>query len=312
MEPELETIACDLCGAADAERLLVASDLRYGVPGEFPIVRCRGCGLVYTNPRPTPRALARYYPDRYEPHTGIPQHASRAGATVRSLAFHHLPGALGNVAAWLYNTLAYRALVRGRGRVLDIGCGTGDFLAVWRELGWEVEGIEPSAVAAEAARTRLAAPVHVGFVEDAPLADAAFDLVTMSHSLEHVRSPRAVLRRVRRALAPGGRLLAIVPNFAAWDRRAFGARWHGLEVPRHLYHFEPATLRALLEAEDFTVEQLGGSAHADGVMRDLGRTRRTLAARALGIALLPVAAVRRSSSLWVIARRGRAARPAAS
>lgn len=300
--PELETVRCDLCAADEADELFVASDQRYGIPGDFPVVRCRRCGLVYVNPRPTPAALARYYPATYRPHAGAaPQHAGRVGPAVRALVFRRLAAGAGG---WLYNSLAYRAFLPRRrpGRVLDVGCGTGDYLEAWSRLGWEVAGIEPDAQAAAIARARLGAVVHHGFLEDAPLPAGAFDAIAMSHSLEHVRSPRAALALVHRALAPGGRLLLMVPNFRAWDRVAFGPRWYGLEVPRHLYHFEPRTLTAVLAASGFAVEHLGGTAHADGVVRALripgGRVVRALATAAL----LPLAALRRSTSLWVIAR----------
>lgn len=299
---DLESVRCDLCHADDARELFVASDRRYGVPGDFPVARCRRCGLVYVNPRPGPAALARYYPQAYRPHAATaPQHAGRIGPAVRALVFR---GRAGLAASWLYNSVAYRAFLPRRtpGRVLDIGCGTGDYLQAWAELGWETAGIEPDAAAAAVARARLGATIHHGFVEDAPLAAGAFDAITMSHSLEHVRSPRAVLARVHAALAPAGRLLVMVPNFRAWDRAAFGARWYGLEVPRHLYHFEPATITAVLEASGFAVEQLGGTAHAEGVVRALGLPRGALVRAMATAALLPLAALRRSTSLWVIAR----------
>lgn len=310
---ELESTRCDLCDSDDAELLFVASDQRYGVPGEFPLVRCRHCTLVYVNPRPTPASLGRYYPTRYSPHQATnEQHRGRAGALLRAAAFQRFDGPLGTLGAWLYNSLAYRAFLRNSagGRMLDVGCGTGEYLAVCRDLGWKVEGIEPSIDAAAVARTRLGAPVHAGFVEDIPLAEGAFDAVAMSHSFEHVRSPRRVLSIVHRALARRGRLLLMVPNFGSWDRRLFGSRWHGLEVPRHLYHFEPRTITALLTDAGFDVEQIGGSSHGESIVRSagaaLGRdTERAPAAvsRLLGLAMLPLAAARRSTNLWVVARR---------
>lgn len=310
---ELESTRCDLCDADDAELLFVASDQRYGISGEFPVVRCRRCTLVYVNPRPAPASLGRYYPARYSPYRAAHhQHRSRAGALLRAAAFQRFEGAFATIGAWLYNSLAYRAFLHspGGGRVLDIGCGTGDYLAVCRELGWKIEGIEPSIDAAAVARARLDAPVHAGFVEDIPLAEGAFEAVTMSHSFEHVRSPRRVLSIVHRALSRDGRLLLMIPNFLAWDRRVFGTSWHGLEVPRHLYHFEPRTISALLTDSGFAVEQLGGSSHGESIVRSayaaLGRDgdrAPTAVARVLGLAMLPLAAVRRSTNLWIVARR---------
>ncbi len=295
---------------------MIATDFRYGLDGEFPVVRCRGCGLVYLNPRPSPSALGRYYPAHYQPHrVDVRQHHNPVAAALRSLAFRRLPGSLGAASAWLYNSLAFRAFLRDvtPGRVLDVGCGPGDYLAVWQQLGWHVEGVEPNPEVARRAAERLGARVHAGFIEEVSLPDGGYDVITMSHSLEHVPSPRTVLGILRAALARNGRLVLMVPNFAAWDRRVFGATWYGLEVPRHLYHFEPATITALLEAVGFEVEQLGGSSQPDVVIRNLRRTfgrdperPSTMWQRAaIGGALLPMAVLRCSTSLWVVARARR-------
>ena len=311
-EPTLETVACDLCAADDAEPLMWAEDTRYGVPGRFRVVRCRVCELVYVNPRPAAESLGRYYPAEYMPHKQRPQHASGIGARARDLVFGAL-GAAGEPLRWLYNTLAFRAFAARSpgGRVLDVGCGPGDYLRAWQGLGWEVEGLEPNAAVAERASRELGAKVHIGFVEDVALSPERFDVVSMSHSLEHMRSPRAVLRQLHASLVPGGRLIAMVPNFAAWDRKVFGAMWYGLEVPRHLYQFEPRTLRAMLESCGFSVLQLGGSAHPHGVVANAARVVtgefRTelprVANAAMTALLLPAAALRRSTSLWVVARK---------
>ncbi len=289
-----------------------AEDRRYGVAGRFRVVRCRSCGLVYVNPRPDPASLGRYYPESYGPHQERAQHADPAGDLVRRLAFAGGLGVLGEPIGWLYNSVAFRAFARrtSRGRVLDVGCGPGHYLGAWQRLGWDVEGIEPNRQVAERASQALGAPVHTGFVEELTLESGRYDVVTMSHSLEHVRSPSAVLAQLRTSLRPGGRLIAMVPNFAAWDRRLFTEAWYGLEVPRHLYHFEPRTLRALLEKSGFTVERMGGSAHPHAVVASvnllLGRPLRAESSRVtsalMTALLLPAAILRRSTSLWVVAR----------
>ena len=312
-QPELEEIACDLCGESAATTLFFAEDRRYGLPGSFRIARCVGCGLVYVSPRPTLESLAHYYPDRYRPHAEGRQHQGRLGKAVRALAFTSSSGAWRAPIAWLYNSVAFRAFVPSQpaGRVLDVGCGPGDYLRVWKELGWEIEGLEPNGLVAARAGREIGALVRCGFAETAELPHAAYDLVTMSHSLEHLRSPRTALARLRRALKPDGRLLLMVPNFAAWERFALQNHWQGLEVPRHLFHFEPTTITAVLRATGYSVIQIGGTAHASTLLRSLrdwarmgshamepGRVERAVATALL----LPLAAVRRSTSLWVVAR----------
>jgi 2-polyprenyl-3-methyl-5-hydroxy-6-metoxy-1,4-benzoquinol methylase len=100
------------------------------------------------------------------------------------------------------------------------------------------------------ARTR-GMETQVATLESAMLADESFDVVVMSHSLEHVAEPRADLARVRRLLRPGGLLLVSVPNFGSWQRERFGAEWFALDVPRHRTHFTPRSLAHALQGEGF-------------------------------------------------------------
>jgi len=134
----------------------------------------------------------------------------------------------------------------GAGGYLDVGCGSGGALAVARALGWRVSGIEPNEAAAALAR-RFADELHVGDVLTAPFAPARFDVVTAFHVLEHVPDPVAVARRMLDWLAPGGLLIVEVPNVDGLGAAIFGGAWSGLELPRHLSHFTPATLELVLQ-----------------------------------------------------------------
>ena len=108
--------------------------------------------------------------------------------------------------------------------------------------------MEANEAAAALARARLSVDIHASAVEELQLPEEKFDLITMSHCLEHTYSPGRVLGQVHRWLKPNGRLLVMVPNYDAMDRRLFGERWLGFEVPRHLYHFDercpPTSARA--------------------------------------------------------------------
>jgi SAM-dependent methyltransferase len=313
--PTYEEVRCDLCGSDDSVVVMVGSDFRYDLPGEFPVRKCNSCGLAFTSPRPTPEALSHYYPDSYASHAVLrTEHSSRSGALARRVIF----GRNGIGAAFLsrvYNAFAFRAFIPfdEPGRVLDIGCGMGNYLRVWKELGWNVEGVEPSEHAADAAREACGGRIFNGFAEELDLPAERYDLVTMVHCLEHARSPRRMLQVAARVLKPGGSILIMVPNFASYERKVFGWRWYGMEIPRHLYHFTPATLSALLRAEGFSVEALGGSAQPDVAIRSAlfvgGRPahnfRGGALVRLLGhAALLPFTMIQGSTNLWAFARRG--------
>jgi SAM-dependent methyltransferase len=135
--------------------------------------------------------------------------------------------------------------VRGR-RVLDVGCGRGDTLAWLQRWGADVYGTQISRAAAQVARD-LVGPdrIFVGELADAAYPDASFDCVTLWHVLEHVATPLPLLREIGRILRPGGFVYIEVPNAGGWAARRFRHHWLAYDVPKHLFHFCPRTLRAL-------------------------------------------------------------------
>ena len=256
---ELEMIACPLCGAERAVELCVERDLALGVPGRFPLARCEGCGLLYQNPRVRRDQLDRMYPDDYPPHArdpdiGAPPVTSPAVRWLlsRRLGYAHLeagrPGPLTRLSAWRRWRRVRKNVPpwQGQGRLLDVGCATGRFLQRMAGLGWRVTGIELDPVAAAKARG-VTPDVIVGDPAEIALPPAAFDLVTAFHVVEHLPDPAAALRNMLGSLAPGGLMIVEVPNVGGWGGALFGRFWSGLDFPRHLVHFTPATMGALVE-----------------------------------------------------------------
>lgn len=266
MTATLPTVAtpCALCGAAEAEAVWTTPDRAFAVPGTFTVVRCRACGFLYQRPRVDDAHLADCYPDHYprhqEPSPRVPVRGSASRqravrwALATGLGYANLreaprPGVLTRLRArGLLRRLRWSCPPRvGQGRYLDVGCGSGASLGVARALGWPVlAGIEMDEAAAAKAR-RFTDEVWVGDVLAAPFAAGRFDLVTAFHVLEHVPDPVRVGRRMLEWLAPGGLLVVEVPNAGGLGARLFGRAWSGLELPRHLSHFTPATLARAME-----------------------------------------------------------------
>jgi len=138
-------------------------------------------------------------------------------------------------------------------RVLDVGTDRGWFLKFFQDAGAEVFGTQMSAPAARAATKRLGREIFLGELPDARFPEASMDLVCLYNVLEHVREPLVYLREINRVLRPGGVLVIEVPNARCLTARLFGRHWLGWDIPNHLHHFSPASLRALLERHGFEV-----------------------------------------------------------
>lgn len=235
--------ACLVCGQPAFRPLCAASDRLYGTTQkEFQIVACAGCGLMRLAPTPAPEDLPRYYPAHYwyAPDTSV---AGRLEERYRRLV-------LGDHVRFVRRALAEAAQP---GPVLDVGCGGGLFPRMLRELGFPAMGLDSSADAAAVAWHTNGVPVLCGDLTHAPLAAGTCAGITMFHVLEHLYDPRGYLAAARALLRPEGRLIVQVPNAACWQFRLLGARWNGVDVPRHLTDFRARDLETVLQAEGFEV-----------------------------------------------------------
>ena len=198
------------------------------------MVKCADCGLCFTNPRPSPESIGQFYPHTYRPHQtcGLRRAKTREPRRYGRLGWH------------------------GEGRLLDVGCGGGEFLHRMSLAGWNVTGLDLSQEVVERIRRELGLQALAGSLPHAELTPGSFDVVTMWQSLEHFHQPLEMLEQAHKLLAPGGKLVAAVPNLDSGSFRTFGPSWFGLDLPRHLVHFTPLTLRAMLGRAGFRVESL--------------------------------------------------------
>lgn len=156
-------------------------------------------------------------------------------------------GRLRRITETLKRPRTLAATTRGPRRLLELGCGTGVFLAAARHAGWEVDGVEVSAYAAQRARDR-GLDVRTAAVEDLRPTAAAYDCVALWDVIEHVRDPAAVLQAAGAALRPGGILALSTGDVTSLCATLSGPRWHLFNLPEHLFFFSPAALRRLLAA----------------------------------------------------------------
>ena len=227
-------------------------------------MECAACQYGVTVPQLSDGALAPYYSSEY--YEGYYEHSSGAGGSP-----------LTRLRGWFRRWSAARRYQRppfllggaAPGRILDVGCGAGGLLEHFAQRGWETYGIEPSRSAAAAAERR-GARVHQGTLRDQPWQDGSFQLVAFEHSLEHIADPIDAIRRARALLAPGGLLIAVMPNWSCWQRRLlFRNRWVHLDLPRHQQHFSPRALTRLAAVLDLQVQALGTTSTAISVAYSL-------------------------------------------
>jgi 2-polyprenyl-3-methyl-5-hydroxy-6-metoxy-1,4-benzoquinol methylase len=246
-----QEVSCPCCGSEVRKPVIEGQDWSGETPGLcFAVVRCGQCGLQYTNPRPDEASIAAFYAANYRPH--------RKPTQRRTLRNWYPLGALRGRAS------ERRGLPwHGQGRLLDFGCGGGSFLARMADQGWKVVGLDVSETTVQTITQKLGLKAHVGTLPHPQLKPCSFDVITMWHSLEHVHQPLATLSAAYELLAPGGRLLIAVPNIQSWPYAWFGKCWFGLDLPRHLTHFEPKTLKRIVELAGFRVESIRHLKHAD-------------------------------------------------
>ncbi len=245
---------CPLCGKQGESLYAALADWVFGVPGSWGVRRCSACELVWQDPQPSPQHIPKLYA-RYYTHQGIQE--TRL-ARLRRAAYRWVLARRGypverpgGFLPWLLSLLP--SVARGAvlevmdlpasqvGSLLDVGCGNGDFIARMKSFGWSVSGVEPDPVAATRSRS-LGVQVFTGTIADVPPANR-YDVITLSHVIEHVTDPIALLRECGRRLRPKtGILVMTTPNIKSLGHWWFRSYWRGLEMPRHLVLFSPASL----------------------------------------------------------------------
>lgn len=274
----LEKVSCPIgCDKSD-EVVLTGHDLLHDLPGEFTVVRCCSCGVMRTNPRPTPDHIGTYYPDNYGPYVGTRvQHTPKSTGVIKNILrplFRRV---------FNFNVTPLPNMVPGR--LLEIGCASGAFLHQMSGQGWQVQGIEFSEKAALAA-AQLGYRVHAGPLETAPQPDEPFDLIVGWMVLEHLHDPVGGLQKLREWAKPGAWLALSVPNAGSLEFRIFKDKWYALQLPTHFYHFTPASLEKVLSAGGWQLEKVHHQRILNNLIASMGYVLRDKGYAKLGQKLI--------------------------
>lgn len=235
----LNMLECPICQSKNWKPFFEVTD--HSISKEkFRLKKCEGCGLVVTSPRPDDDKLSVYYQsDDYISHSGKSNSLlNKIYLTARKFSLRWKLGIIQNI--------------KPNGKLLDVGCGTGEFLQTIKEAGWETSGIEPSTNARAKAEKILAQSIH----ENIETANGQFDIITLWHVLEHLPNLNASLEKISALLKSDGKILIAVPNHSSHDGIKYGTYWASYDIPRHLWHFNQKAMATLLLKHGFRVEKI--------------------------------------------------------
>lgn len=241
---------CLLCNGLEFD--IVEKDIPRFTKGVGPelyeVYKCRSCGLGHTIPELTDAELETHY-ESFGPHNG----RMISETAIRRLHLASQTGLRAHLLRALYRVrhAPFAPFFGNTGRVLDLGCGNGDFLVRMKTIGWEAVGQDVFENAGWMAK-EFSIPVKicsVGKLKDIPLGN--FDLITAWHVLEHMHKPKELASTAGALLKSGGRLIIEVPNLSAVERHIAGPRWWLWMAPIHLTHWSAEALKLLLKEAGF-------------------------------------------------------------
>jgi 2-polyprenyl-3-methyl-5-hydroxy-6-metoxy-1,4-benzoquinol methylase len=236
-----ELFKCPVCESSSLSTSFTARD-HFLTQEYFLIAKCKSCGFLFTNPRPEPSELSRYYQsDEYLSHS----------ATKKNF--------LGSIYSLLRNVAIRRKYklitkFKTKGKILDIGCGSGEFLNYFKHRDWETLGIEPAEKPREFATNKYGLSVfqedQLNFFEH-----QSFDVITMWHVLEHISTLDERIVQVKKLLKKDGLLIIAIPNSQSWDAKHYKEYWAAWDVPRHLYHFTKLSFSNFANKHDLKIHK---------------------------------------------------------
>jgi SAM-dependent methyltransferase len=226
------------CNSTD-KLVFNGKDILHDLPGNFNVVKCLQCGLQRTSPRPTPETIGFYYPENYAPYKSTKfqeiEKNGFKGFVLKILRFQ--TRILPNIKA---------------GRMLEIGCSSGSYMEYARSKGWMVDGIEFSSNAAKDAIAK-GFNVQIGAVENSSPPNVPYDIIVGWMVFEHLHNPNLVLNKFKQWIKPDGYIILLVPDVGTIFRSFFKDLSFDSQLPTHLYHFTPKSIKTFLGNNGYKV-----------------------------------------------------------
>jgi 2-polyprenyl-3-methyl-5-hydroxy-6-metoxy-1,4-benzoquinol methylase len=231
---------CPICSGTEFIAHLTCIDYTASLE-RFSLKRCAKCQFTFTSPRPDESSLSEYYlSDKYISHTGSNK------TLIDKIYLQARKITLG----WK------RKLVRKysiENKILDVGCGTGEFLHEMKSYGWEVSGVEPSTNARESAEKKIGIKILKSLND---VSGNNFSAITLWHVLEHLPDPNRALQTLHKLITKNGTIFIAVPNLQSYDATYYQSFWAAYDVPRHLWHFDKKNMKILLQKNGFKLMKI--------------------------------------------------------
>jgi len=267
-DDKIEYVRCDFCNSDKYKIIIKSKDFIFStVPGKFTLVKCLNCNLVFTNPRLKKNEIVKYYSKivSYDNRPINLNQKNRFNLFFRKdilVDFFNYPFFKKKKIRKLIQYPNYLRVKRKQkktqfipnyikdGKILEVGCSYGYYLYQLKSLGWNVKGIELSKEAAEFAKKDLNLDVECKGIEDFE-SETLFDIIYLNMVLEHVPSPKIIIKKIYNLLKEKGLLILSVPDFSGIEVRIYKKYAYGLQLPFHLYHFTPQTIKRYLKESHF-------------------------------------------------------------
>lgn len=251
-------IKCPYCQNTHLKFLFKSKDRMFPIKGDFEVWKCQACKLVFLNPQLSKAQLVKYYPSKkYYAYTNYDNQGLLAKIREYLIKHYYKPNFISIlISLVIHNVPAIPSFVE-HGKVLDLGCGTGDTLISLKKLGWNVYGMDMDKNALLIAGKRGLKQLRLGTYEDLDVYnDHNFDAIRLYHVIEHLDQPWDCFKLLKKKLKKGGELIVGTPNINCLLARITGTYWYNLDSPRHLFLFTPRTLRNMAEKEGFKMKSI--------------------------------------------------------
>lgn len=234
---------CLICGKKTELTVREIFDTRFGIEGSYDISQCPLCGLEQLFPLPQNEELVKLYQDHYNfidaPNGGYKRIRQRFLSSILYDLWTRFDG-----------DITFHD-IKGKGRLLDVGCNEGRGLEIYKKNGFDVEGLEINSVAALVAQAK-GFKVHVESLDNLKTAKP-YDVLVLTNVLEHSLAPGDMVKKINHLLSPGGQLWISCPNSRSWYRTLFGKYWINWHPPFHISHFSQRSLTNILTGGGFEI-----------------------------------------------------------